>query len=62
MKRKNDPPEIDCASIWFARLERAKNLNDFERAAEAVRELRKLGVDVKFSPVTDASREVARHA
>ena len=61
MKKQNEPPETDCASVWFARLERAKNLNDFERAAEAVRELRRLGVDVKFAPANDASREAARH-
>ncbi len=35
-------------SVWFMRLERAKNLNDFEGAATAVRELRRLGVTVKF--------------
>lgn len=40
--------DSDCASVWFMRLERAKNLNDFEAAAEAVRELRNLGVHVKF--------------
>ena len=61
MKKQSDPPETDCAAVWFARLERAKNLNDFERAAEAVRELRRLGVDVKFSPASDASQEVTRH-
>lgn len=38
----------ECASVWFLRLERAKNLNNFEAAAEAVRELRALGVDVRF--------------
>ena len=50
---KQDAPE-DCATVWFARLERAKSLNDFERAAEAVRQLRRLGVDVKFTPNSDA--------
>lgn len=46
---EQNAPE-DCATVWFARLERAKSLNDFERAAEAVRQLRRLGVNVKFSP------------
>lgn len=49
-KRTQDPD--DCASVWFARLERAKNLHDFERAAEAVRKLRRLGIVVTF----DAAR------
>lgn len=42
------PNPDDCPSVWFARLERAKNLHDFERAAEAVRELKRLGIIVKF--------------
>lgn len=39
----------DCPSVWFTRLERAKNLNNFEAAAEAIRQLRRLGVTVKFT-------------
>ena len=54
-KPKVDAPE-DCATVWFARLERAKSQNDFERAAEAVRQLRRLGVDVRFAPSTEAAR------
>ena len=42
----------DCAAVWFAILERAKNLNDFDRAAEAQRKLRELGVIVAFEPRT----------
>jgi hypothetical protein len=38
----------DYATTWFAVLERAKLANDFERAAEAVRQLKRLGVEVKF--------------
>lgn len=38
----------ECATVWFARLERAKAQNDFEAAAEAVRQLRRLGVKVAF--------------
>lgn len=44
MPRSDD----DCATIWFAILERAKNRNDFERAAEAQKRLREMGVRVKF--------------
>jgi len=60
-KPKQDAPE-DCATVWFARLERAKDDHNFERAAEAVRELKRLGVDVKFTPDTPARREAAHHA
>ena len=61
MAQKRRAVPEDCATVWFARLERAMDDHDFERAAQAVRELRRLGVDVKFSPATDASREAARH-
>jgi hypothetical protein len=33
---------------WFCVLERERERNNFERAAEAVRELKRLGVTVKF--------------
>lgn len=60
-----EPYQSDCASVWFLRLERARNLNDFEAAAEAVRELKRLGVMVRFvtppRPLVEY-REVARHA
>lgn len=42
----------DCATVWFARLERAKQDNDFELAAEAIRQLRRLGVEVQFRTPT----------
>lgn len=61
MKKSKEPPETDCASVWFARLERAKNLNDFERAAEAVRELQRLGVSVTFAPEASVRAEAVRH-
>jgi len=38
----------NCPTAWFAVLEDAKRRNDFERAAEAVRELRRLGVEVRW--------------
>lgn len=38
----------NTATAWFAVLECARNANDFERAATAVRELRRLGVEVRF--------------
>jgi 5,10-methylenetetrahydrofolate reductase len=33
---------------WFVMLERARTTGDFERAAQAVRELKRLGVTVTF--------------
>ena len=52
VERAEKPPSnreaSDCATAWFAVLERAREDNDFERAAEAVRQLRRLGVAVKF--------------
>ena len=61
MTSKSDMPSIDpdprdCATAWFAVLERARLDNDFARAADAVRELRRLGVQVKF----DRKREGGR--
>lgn len=37
-----------CPAAWFAVLEHARENNDFERAAQAIRELRRLGVHVKY--------------
>jgi hypothetical protein len=54
---KKTPDVEQCPSVWFTRLERAKNLNDFEAAAAAERKLRELGVTVKFArpPKREAS-------
>lgn len=38
----------DCPTAWFAVLERARLDEDHERAAEAIRQLRRLGVHVRF--------------
>lgn len=38
----------DCATAWFAVLERAKQAGDFATAARAVQELERLGVKVKY--------------
>lgn len=46
-------------SVWFMRLERAKNLNDFEAAADAVKQLRRLGVTVKFDHPKEAKPCIA---
>lgn len=53
-------PNEDCAAVWFAILERAKNRNDFELAAKAERELRRLGVDVRFVPDSDREKTLSQ--
>lgn len=45
-----DPPVIDWPLYWFASLEKAVEAGDFEAAARAVRELRRLGVEVTYRP------------
>jgi hypothetical protein len=49
---------IKSTTAWFAVLERARIDNDFTRAAEAVQQLRQLGVEVRFvrQPVAEAQR------
>ena len=44
------PDPDDCLTVWFARLEQAKQTHQFEEAARALRELRRLGVLVVFLP------------
>ncbi|MGE0481622.1 MAG: hypothetical protein AB7Q17_14235 [Phycisphaerae bacterium] len=39
----------ECPTAWFARLELARERREYESAAEALRELRRLGVIVKFT-------------
>jgi hypothetical protein len=51
-QRKKEParPPEDSPVVWFAVLERAKRTNDFDLAAQARRELVRLGVKVSFLP------------
>ncbi len=39
----------DCPAAWFVMLERARRNNDFELAAQARRELERLGVKVTYA-------------
>jgi hypothetical protein len=39
-------------TYWFAVLEIARQKGDFERAAEAQRELQRLGVYISYQPTT----------
>jgi hypothetical protein len=50
----------DMPLYWFAALERAVAQGDFERAAEAQRNLRRLGVEVAFRPQIGLRQEEAR--
>lgn len=47
----------DCATVWFSRLERAKEHSDFEAAWEALQQLKRLGVVVTFE--TPKKRETS---
>lgn len=38
----------DCASVWFAILERSRNLGHRKREIEALQRLRAMGVDIRF--------------
>ena len=44
---------------WFAQLEKAVDCGDYEQAAECLRRLRSLGVEVRYLP--PARREALRH-
>ena len=50
--QKSGPPRApeDSAVAWFVVLERARITGDYELAAQAAGELRRLGVRVKFAP------------
>ncbi|MCI0629274.1 MAG: hypothetical protein L0Y44_01305 [Phycisphaerales bacterium] len=45
-----DEPWRDSPAGWFVVLERARETNDYEAAGRALRELRRLGVIVKYRP------------
>lgn len=49
-KPKSSVDPHRCPAAWFAVLEHARLHGDFERAARAKRELRRLGVIVDFVP------------
>jgi hypothetical protein len=45
------------AVAWFVVLDRARESGDFARAAEAKRQLERLGVDVRYRPAGKAVRD-----
>lgn len=57
---KIDPNESPTA--WFFALETALARGDWRRAADAERELKRLGVDVRFRRARDLARRPARTA
>jgi hypothetical protein len=54
------PAAEESVVAWFLTLERAREDNDFARAAAAAKKLQQLGVQVKYLP--QKRREVAAHA
>ncbi len=53
-----DPPVTDWPLYWFARLEKAVEAGDHQAAAEAQRQLARLGVRVNYGRA-DPRKEVA---
>ncbi len=49
----------DSPVAWFAVLETARRAGDFDRAAEAIRELRRLGICVSYRRPPRTREEVA---
>jgi hypothetical protein len=58
---KADDP-IDSPTAWFAVLERARRTHDYELAAQAQRELRRLGVIVRFIRPKAKGQQGGAHA
>lgn len=57
-KPQNSTNPNDSPVAWFATLERARLDGNHERAAHALRELRRLGVTVRFAT---AARKGGQH-
>ena len=53
------PPPTDWPLYWFARLEKAVEQGDHQAAAEAQRELARLGVRVAYGRPNAAKRQEA---
>jgi hypothetical protein len=56
-----DPPVTDTPVYWFVKLERAVGDGDFEAAANAQRELARLGIRVAYGR-PNSQRQEAQHA
>ncbi len=54
--------DADCRNstvFWFVRLEKARERQDHEAAAEAIRELLRLGINLRFAPLRGHTMIVA---
>jgi len=51
----------DSPAAWFVVLERAKRTNDFDLAAQAQRELERLGVKVTYATTPAKTRKAVRN-
>jgi hypothetical protein len=58
-KPKQDTKVTDLPVYWFALMEQSAERGDYERAAAAKKELRRLGVKVSYEP---RQRREAAHA
>jgi hypothetical protein len=54
------PPIQDWPLYWFAQLEQAIDRGEFEQAAEAARQLRRLGVEVRYRRGMQPDRQQKR--
>lgn len=43
-------------TAWFVTMETARQRGDFARAAEAQKQLKRLGVEVRYRPIMGAAR------
>jgi hypothetical protein len=60
MPPKADTSFLDSPVVWFVELERARARHDYDRASESLRQLRRLGVIVRFLPTGGEKRTVRR--
>ena len=52
-------PALDSPLYWFAVLKQAIDQSDYERAAEAQRNLRRLGVEVRIHPTQQEAADAS---
>lgn len=48
MLQGRSPTNSFAATTWFAVLEQARLVGNFERAAEAARRLKEMGIEIRF--------------
>lgn len=60
--RKKLEQIADSPVGWFVALERARERNDIERAADAIKQLRRHGIKVEYLSPSARAREAVTHA